>query len=199
MSSFRDYTFNATEVTAICTDTANSNYLWIAFKKNSDGNCSLRKVSAFDLSQIYFQMDFAVDLISQMKITNGLIFIAVSHATIMGFAISLSNPLTSQTTINLPGGIVEKPVDIGVGAANVYYLFGGDLSGTNAKIVNVTNSGSFVETIDLLQSAILVKFARGLTVDASENVWVVNDGTPSSLFRVYKISSTWHLAETVLS
>lgn len=198
MSTFRDYKFSATEVSAITIDTANSNYLWIAFKKNSDGVCILRKVSAFDLTQTYFQLNFSVDLISRMKIANGLIFIAVTHATIMGFAISLSNPLTSQTTINLPGGLVEHPVDIGVGATHVYYLFPGDLSGVNAKIVNVTNTGTFVETIDLLQSAILVKNARGITVDGSENLWTVTDTDPANLVRVYKVSSTWTLAETPL-
>lgn len=201
MSNFRDYKFSLKEVSAICADEANGEFLWIAFKKNSSGVCVLRKVSAHDLTQTYFTLNVSVDAINALQIFNGIIFLAVDHSTISLFAYSISNPLTNSYTVNRPAGITENAIKIGVGAANVYYLTPGLLSATTAKLISFSASPipTFVETVTLQQSAINVTNAKAITVDGSENVWVGTNTSPVNLIRAWKVTGVWHLSESIFS
>lgn len=199
MSNFKDTKLNLSLITAMAIDTHNSNYLWVAYQKNALGVVLLQKVSALDPTQVYFNVYVPVDGITSIKVKNNLVFVACQHSTIFGYAYSNTNPLTSWTYINRPIGVIENPIDIGVGATNLYFLTPGNATGEVAKIINITQNNSYVETISIQATALQANNAKAITVDGSENCWVVTDANPSSLFRVYKVSGIWYFAETVLS
>jgi len=186
--NFRNYNFDKNQVTALATDTVNGEFLWIAFAKDATtGKCTLRKVSAHNPNQVFYNINLSVDSIVRLKIKSNSIYVAVEHSTIMGYKILTTNPLTSQVPINRPISIVENPIDIAVGATYVYYLFPGDTSGENTKIVQVDTDGVIEETIDLYQSAEIVINARSITYENS-NLWVITYTDPVDLIRVYQNS-----------
>lgn len=199
MSSFRDFKLSLAEITAIAIDTHNANYLWIAYKKNSSGVVLLQKVSAYDPTQVYFNISVPVNGINAIKLKNNLVFLACDHSTIFAYAYSNTNPLTSWSFTNRPSGVHESPVDIGVGSTHLYFLTPGSISGEVAKLINIDQNNNFVETITIQTSGLQANNAKAVTVDGSENAWVVNDAAISSLFRVYQTSGgMWNFAETVL-
>lgn len=200
MSFFRDYQYDLTEVTAICVDTTNSNYLWLAFAQNNNGICLLKKVSAFDLSQVYYTVSVAVTRINAMVVTNGLIFLAVTHATIFSLAYSVTNPLTTFTSINKPVGVTESPTAITTGnSAFVYFLTPGVASASVSYVVQVTNVHVYSATIELLVSGVMVRDASSITIDGSNNLWVTTNTRPTNLIRVWKVGLVWNIEETVLN
>ena len=186
--NFKNYNFDKKQVTALATDTLNGEFLWIAFAKDtSTGKCTLRKVSAHNPNQVFYTVTLAVDKITRLKIKDNSIYVAVEHSTIMGYRILTTNPLTSQTVILRPVSIVENPVDIAVGDSYIYYLFPGNISGENSKIVQITTTGTVEETIDLTQSAETVIKARGITYENS-NLWIITYTSPVNLVRIYTLS-----------
>ena len=202
--TFQDYKYGLTKITSIAIDTNNGNYLWLAFAKNSNNVCLLKKVSANNLSQVYYTVSVPVNSINAMVVVNGYIFLAVTplssgtYLNVFSWAYSVSNPLTTWNYINNPVGVDESPIGIGVGSTNLYFLTPGIISAEEAKIVSITTSNVYVETINLSQSAILVRNASCITVDASNNLWVGTNTTPSNLIRVWKPSSIWEIEETSL-
>lgn len=199
MSTFRDYQYNLTDVTAVCVDTTNSNYVWIAFAQNSNGVCLLKKVSAYDLSQVYYTVSVPVTKINSMAVTNGYIFLAVTHATIFAMAYSLTNPLTTFTTINYPSGIVESPIQVLVNGTSVYFLTPG-LSTHDATIVITSNALVYSSTIGLMESGMSFHSATAFTVNSTTgDFWVVASTTPVKLLRVYQIyGGSWNFALSLL-
>lgn len=208
MNYFRDYKYGITQVTAIVVDTTNANYVWIAFSQNSNKLCLLKKVSAFDLSQVYYTVQVPVASINGMVIANNHIFLAVSPEPTSAspnafcYMYSVTNPLTSFTFINRPVGVDENPVALSKGASNVYLLTPGIISATPAKVINVTQLNVFVETIVLQESALLVIEASTIVVDAIENLWVATNQAPSHLIRIFKTAESapdWEFQETILT
>lgn len=196
---FKNYNFDKKQVTALVTDTFTGEFLWIAFAKDTaTGKCTLRKVSAHNPNQIYYSIELEVDKIVRLKIKDDAIYLAVEHATIMGYKILTTSPLTSQTEINRPGAILENPVDIGVGASKFFYLFPGEASAQVAKVVEVSSAFTVVETIELQQSGEEINFARSLTVDSNGDIWIGTYTDPAKLVRLYQISGGLYVFSTKL-
>ena len=196
MSLIKNFNFSEKEVSAIAIDEVSRNFLWIAFKQNTLGNCVIKKVSAFDLYQTYFNVNLAVTEIVKLGPTSPYIFAAVQNNTNYAYRYSLSNPLASPTAMARPSGVNENPVDFVIGTSNIFFLFPGSISGEVAKIVKTSLSGTFVETIDLEQSGDQVLNAKSITIDTNDNLWVVTYTDPSELVRVYDPGSGYILQIT---
>lgn len=198
MANFRNYQFNQSEVTAIAIDTYGGQFLWIAFTQK-DGTCRLQKVSAHDLTQVYFTLELEVDSINCMKVLDQLIYIGVTHATDAVYAYYISAPLSYVSIFTKSElSLTESPIAVTSTATYVYFLTPGSESGNEAQIVNFDNAGSTVETINLTESGLLVSNAVSVTIDASDNLWVVTSSNPAELYRVFYESSTWQLQQTIL-
>lgn len=199
MSTFRDYQYSLTDVTAICVDTTNSNYVWIAFAQNSNSVCLLKKVSAYDLSQVYYTVSVPVTSINSMTVTNGNIFLAVTHVTIFAISYSVTNPLTTFTTINYPSGVVESPIQVLANGTNVYFLTPG-LGSNDSKIVIATNALVFSSTVSLMESGMNFHSATTFTVNpATGDFWVAANTTPVKLLRVFQnYDASWNFAVSLL-
>lgn len=197
MAQFNSYQYNQAQITAIAIDTTNGQFLWIAFAKVGT-TCMLKKVSANDISQVYFSQSFTVDSINAIQIIGDVIYIAVTHATIAAYAMAVASPLTIQlpftkTTL----GVDEAPICGTQDSTQIYFLTPGTDSGENAKIVTFDNAGAFVETIDLQESGMTVTNATSFTIDSDSDFWVVTENSPSELYRVFYESGGWQLQETI--
>jgi hypothetical protein len=192
MGFFRDYTYSTTKVTAICTDTTNGNFLWVAFSQNSSGNCLLLKVSATDLNQVYYTVQVPVTCINSMVITNGYLFVAVTHSTYFAFAYSLSAPLTTFLTQFKPTGVTESPVAVATDSSgDAYFLTPGNAAGQYATVVVMNNTFTVLEVLVMNQEGVYVNNAVSLTVDSNTNVWVVTKNSPSYLVRIWLATGGW--------
>jgi hypothetical protein len=185
-------------VTAVCSDTTNGNYLWVAFAAVS-GVCLLKKCSAMNPLQVYYTVSVPVSNINAMVVANGYIFLSVNHASIFSYAYSVSNPLTTFNSMNRPSGITESSVALAVGASNIYFLTPGETTATPAKIVSTTQLNVYVETVQLHVSGFYAVSASGITVDNNANIWVVTHTAPVQLVRAWKVSGVWHIQDTSIS
>jgi len=177
----KNYNFDESAINSFIVDETSGEFLWISFSQDASGNCALQKVSAHNPLQKYFDIDIAVDEITRMYISSSYIYLAYDDDTYIGARYSLANPLTTYTNFSLPVGITEAPIDVLVNGSYVFYLIPGNTSGTNAKIVVLTTSGTYSETIDLSTITNAIAFS----VDDSDNIWVLTNESPSKLVRVY--------------
>ena len=179
----KNYTFNISRVTAIVVDTTTNNYLWIAFAKSSDDGCVIQKVSANDLSQIYYEFTLPVDEITDLHVFDSYLYVTVDDATNFFYKIGVSSPLSDQTEVTIPVGINEVPISIIDDGTDLYVLLPGSAVGENSKICKYDDSPSFVETIDLTA----VNDAVAISLSGSD-LWAVTSESPSNLVRVHELS-----------
>ena len=199
MDNFRDYKFNQSQITALAIDTNNGQFLWIAYAKK-DGLCLLQKVSAHDLNQVYFSIPMDVDSINSMIILGSTLYVAVTHALEAVYLFDVATPLTVEIRFYKEDfSFTESPIAVISGPNKVYCLTPGTGSGDISQIAILDDTGNYVETIDLQQSAIQVKNAISLALDTSNNIWVVTDGDPTKLYRVFFQSGGWIIDETILA
>jgi len=196
---FKNYNYTEKEITAILTDDSGSKYLWIAFAKNTEGNCTLYKVSAHNPYQRFYEFEHTINEIVGMEILGSYLFLAFNDNTNIGYRYLKSSPLTSSQAITIPAGINEIPVDLAVDSVNdkLYFLMPGNASGEIAKITKHTSAGVYEETIELQESGTVVNNARSLTVDANGDLWVVTYTAPAQIVRVYQGSGgLWYFDVT---
>lgn len=190
----RQFNYSTKLITAQVVDESNS-YLWIAFAKNAEGNCILKKVSAFQPNQVFYSLELEVDEIVDMKISGSNIYLAYNDSNYIGAIYSMTSPLTTYLNLNIPSGITEAPVAVEIDNTTLYYLIPGNTSGTNAKISEFTTSGTHVENIDLTT----VTSAQSFSLDsATGDLWVVTYTAPAKLVRVYKSGAVWNYTTTIL-
>jgi len=191
MTEFKNFNYSLQEVSAIVADSTNGEFLWIAFKQNASGNCKLYKVSANNPNQIYFSIDLAVTEIKRMKIDGNYLYVAVEDDTYLAYRYSLSNPLTSNTTLAIPSGVTEAPVDIGIETDYLDFLTPGTASGSVPKIVRVAISTfALDQVINIEVSGEDIENASSITVSSGDNIWVVTRTSPSKLIRIYESSGS---------
>jgi len=179
----KKYNYETTKITAIAVDSYNGDYLWIGYAINSNNICKLRKVSAHDFSQIYYEIDLSVSKIVDISFSGGSIYVAVDDDTLMVRIYDVSSPLTISSDVNLPSGINEKPIAIIMNGPEFIALFPGIIAGENAKLCYYNYLGN-IEIIDLNT----ITNASSLTMGSEGNVWVVTSEAPSNLVRVYQLS-----------
>ena len=188
--NYKNYNFGETEVTAIIRQ---NNYIWISFlgaSNHPQGKVTpafplitkLRKVSAFNLYQTYFELDVPVDKIVNLKIIGTKLYATAQDGTYIAVYYSTTDPLATYSYVSIPAGINEYPVDLAVDTDYFYLLTPGDASGENAKIIKYSTASTPVldQTIDLTT----ITGARSIEIDASDNLWVVTYESPAKLIKV---------------
>jgi len=163
------------------------NFLWVAFAQNSDGNCILEKQAKFFPTQNYFSIERSVDKIVEMDLDSSNLYVAYDDATLLGEIFSKTNPLTNTTTISR-GSLVESAVDIKVNGSDLWFLFPGNASGTNAQLRKYDTSGVFQQTVDLIKSGLVVNNASTMTIDDNNDIWIGTFTNPATVVRVFEIS-----------
>jgi len=195
MTIQRKFDYTEPTITAQTVD-ASDQALWLAFSQNGEGNCILKKVNAFDPSQVFYSINIAVTEIVSMIISGSYLYLAYNDTVLMGSRYSTSNPVTSSTDFDRIVGINESPVDVVVDGSDLFYLVPGDISGENAKVIYLSTAGVFQETIDLIQSGDIVTNAKSITVDTNSDLWIVTYTSPTNLVRVYEVASVWYFTVT---
>ena len=141
-----EYTNNK-KLTALKSDSVN-NAIWIAFSIDSDNNVIIERKSAFEPDQNFFTLTRSIDQVTDMDIDSTNLYVSYADDTLLGEIISITNPLTITTTIDIPVGITETPVAVRIDGSDLYFLLPGNTSGENAKILKFNDDGDFIETID---------------------------------------------------
>ena len=188
--NIKNYNFGESEVTAIVRQ---NNYIWIAFlgaSNHPQGKVTpafplitkLRKVSAFNLYQTYFELDVPVDKIVNLKIIGSKLYATVQDGTYIAVYYSTSDPLATFAYVPIPSGINEYPVDLAVDTDYFYLLTPGDASGENTKIIKYSTASTpvFDKTIDLTT----INSARSIEIDTSDLLWVVTYESPAKLVKI---------------
>lgn len=183
MTQINNYNFTESTINTFIIDTTNSEYLWIGFSLD-DGTCTLKKVSAHKPTQVYFSIDLSVTEIVKIIESGNYVYACFDDDSLICTRFSKTNPITSTVDFSIPVGITEAPVDMLISGSNIYFLTPGSISGTNAKIVKFTTSGSYVETIDLAT----VTNAKAFTFSDDSEFWVVTYTSPAEFIRVYEQS-----------
>lgn len=164
-------------------------FLWVAFAQNSEGNCIIEKEFAFNPSQTFFTLERAVDNINNFAIDDTNLYVAYDDTTLFGEIINSTNPLTNTTTISIPSGIVESPIDVLINGSDLWYLLPGNLTGENAKLLRFNTSGSLQETVDLTKSDLTVVDAEKFTIEPiSGDLWIGTNTDPGTIVRVFALS-----------
>jgi len=184
MTIKRNFDYTEPTITAQAVDDS-SETMWIAYSQNSDGDCVIKKVSAFDPSQVFYSIDIAVTEITDMVISDTFLYLAYNDTTLIGARYSLINPLTTSTDFDRVVGISETPVAVVVDGSELFYLMPGNTSGNNSKVIKFSTSGFFDQTIDLLKSGNIVTDSSSFTVDSNSDLWVGTNTSPANLVRVY--------------
>lgn len=175
---------NNKKITAIKADTEND-FLWMAFAKNSQGNCILRKTGKFKPSQTHFSMDREVEEITAMDLNASFLWVAYDDSEYLGERFLKTNPLTTFVKIS-KGSYIESPVDVMVQGSNIWFLLPGNLSGENTKLLRYDATSSiFQEEVDLIKSGITVTDAHKMSADSSGDIWISINANPGSFVRVF--------------
>ena len=140
------FTYTDPVITASKVDNTNT-FLWLAFNKNSDGNCIIEKESPFNPIQTYFTIERAVDEVRNMDLSSSLLYVVYDDATAFAESFSLTNPLTTFTQITRPAGANEAGIDILYDGTDVWVLTPGTASGENAKLFRYNTSLVLQETL----------------------------------------------------
>ena len=165
----------------------NSDFLWVAFAKNGDGNCILEKQARFFPTQTYFSIERSVDKIVALDVDSSNIYSAYDDSVLIGEIFSKINPLTSSTQISR-GSIVESPVDVKVDGGDLWFLLPGNASGTNAQLLRYNFLGVLQQTVDLIKSNETVVNAKTMTIDDNNDIWIGTFTNPATVVRVFQIS-----------
>lgn len=183
------------KITALLVDdTGTGKFIWVAYE-GSGGSTVLQKRNAFDPNQLFFDITLPVDGIVRMVQDASFIYLAVNHSTRIGYRISKTNPLSSQTILNRPTGIVEVPVDLAIISTNLYFLTPGIVTGQLAKVSKMTTAGVFDENVDLTDGMTDITDASGITA-AGTDLWVVTNTSPVYLVRIFPVGATFDVAIT---
>jgi len=179
-----NYNFSEKKVTAIVGDPEGSYYLIIAFAKDGD-YCTLRRVSANDLTQVYSETDVAVDEIKRLMLSGNYFYSVVDNDTLFGTRYYKFSLIATTYNFTKPAGITENAVDVVTDGSFIYYLTPGSASGEVAKLIKYSTYGTYVETIELQKSGEEVRNAKSITIDSSGDFWIITNTSPSNLVRVF--------------
>src|SRR6185295_15652191 len=127
-------------------------YVWVAFAKNSDDVCILEKQFKFQLNQTFFSIEKEVNEILSLDLDSSNLYLAYDDSELLGEILSLSNPISFTTEIEIPGGITESPVDVHVNGSDLWFLIPGNDTGSNAKLLLYDTFGTFQLEIDLTRT-----------------------------------------------
>lgn len=177
------------KITAIVRD---GNYLWLVYKNAT--SCQLKKVSIFDPSLVYYDIEITVDEITRMKVSGNYIYLAVDDDTYIGMRLKTSDPWGDWNNINIPTGINEKSVDVAITGNNWFLLTPGELSGENAKVIKIDET-TYDETIDLTT----VFNASSMTIDDFDNLWVVTNELEAKVIKIEESSGGFYSYSIIYS
>lgn len=195
MSIIRRHTYSENKITAQCRD---DDCVWVAFLGSSD-SCTLQKRSQFNPAVKYYDITITASEITRIKVLGNYIYCSLDGDTNIGLRMGKSDPSGNYNYITIPSGVTEKAVDVTINSDETfwYLLTPGVISGEYAKVI-VVNDTAFSETVTLNESGINIRNASSMTIDASDNVWIVTDTDPISLIRFYD-SGGYIFSETELT
>ena len=156
--------------------------MWLGVLES--GVAKLRQVSTFNTKQIFFDIETNFTEIKRILVSGSYVYLALDDDEYIGARYNKTNPLSSYNYLAIPSGVNEGAVDLTLDGSNLFLLTPGNASGENAKVIKFVGT-SFDETIDLSVGNPIVQ-ATSITVDGSNNLWVVTYESPARLVKIYE-------------
>ncbi len=177
------FTFSENQITAIHRE---GEYLWIAFL-GTGGISYLYKVSKYNPNVRYFDLNIQADKITKITDNGSYIYLSLDDDDYIGMRLSKTSPLTSYFYYTKPVAITEEAISLVVGDYT-FLLIPGSISGSDAKLLRFSKtSNSLLGTITLTG----INNARAITIDDSNNLWVVTYTSPTTLVKIE--DGTWNV------
>lgn len=186
--SIRRFSYSDNKKITALKKQVDDSFLWIAFAQDSDGICFLEKQSVFSPDQTFFSLERLVEKIVKIDSDSSFIYLAYQDSTLLGEIISVNNPLTNTTEIDILSGLEEFPIDVKVNGSDLWFLLPGIISGSNASLLRYDTDGNYVETVDLGQSGRIVTDAVSMVIDSNGDIEIVTDTSPATTVRVFELS-----------
>lgn len=188
MSKIRRYTFTGKgKVTALYVDQTNLR-LYVAVQNNS--GCQLLIKSATNPNDTLYTITVDCDVINGIAGDSSYVYLALDDDTYIGGRVSKSSP-TTPTYINIPSGVNEPAIKVALGTY-LLFLTAGDDSNEYARVLRYNSSTLVLVTNYELQGGDGdINYARGMDVDASDNVWVCTYTSPTKLVKINSDFSTY--------
>jgi len=98
-----------------------------------------------------------------------------------------------------PVGYTETPIAITQTNSYVVILTPGSNSSETAKLYLYSLAGVYSTTIELDTSGIPITDAVSVTKDASNNIWIITNESPSRLIKVWYAAPVWRYTVTTLA
>lgn len=187
MTNIRRFTYTDPTITASI-ENANDNTLWLAHAQNGAGNCLIKKVVGTSPDQLYLTVTRAVDSINDMKLSSTYLYLAYTDTVTFAERMSLTNPLTTYTSVTFPSGVIESPVACAIQGSDIWFLTPG-LSGNYAKLIRYNTSMVWQQTVTLDDVGFEVTDAVDVCVDSNGELQVITNTDPSTFVRVYDTGS----------
>lgn len=188
MPIFRSFKFDLTDVTAMVADESSTRFIWAAFELDATVGLLLKKLDAFDLDQLFSEVQIDADKIVELIDDVNFIYGAVEDDINIGFRVLKTTPVTTITNFTIPIGVNEFPIDIVLDGIDLFYLTPGNASGEFAKVIKMDNAGTLDQVITLDESTKPINNAKSITVDTNNNLWIVTANNPTELIRLFQDS-----------
>lgn len=195
MSNIRHFNFNIDDVTAMVND---GEYTWIAFQ-GSNNSCTLRKVSSFDLNEVFYELTPPVNKINKLIVTSSDVIGVAESDTYSLIRYDKLNPLNNSQLVTKTV-VTESPVDLKINGTNLFALYPGIASAENAKLQRfIVSTLALAETIDLAKSAEEIRNANSMDIDDNGNIWIVTFESPSVLVKVFSSGGGYDFVSYIIS
>lgn len=197
MTTFRRFADgDLPRVSNIATDDAG--YLWISYEKDTDGICHLKKCSATDLNQVYFDIEIEVDSIVDMKIKGNYIYTLYNNDSVVLSRYNLNNPFTDTTDFAKPFGI-PNPLELAISDSNVLVLLPDPSGIVSNRVLVYAPSSTYQQVLILSDYDVSVSDVSSITSDDDDNFWLVTYTNPAKLIRLWFASGGWNFQLTSIS
>jgi len=179
------------------------NYIWYATGVNALGKCHLIQASPSNLSQVYFDIEITTQSIVDIVESSGRLYVLFDGNKSVGGYVTIAQrfsavaPTVALSTFKYPvASSWLNSKTILVHSSYVYILGTGD--GDESKIVKYNYTGTLQEIIYLDQSGVYIDNVVSMTVDNTNNFWIVTNDNPVNLIRVWYSGGDWRITQFVL-
>jgi hypothetical protein len=193
MTIIRRFVANTTKISKILVDD-DSEYLWIAYHRDSSGICHVKKVSAHDIDQVYFDIQISAQSIVDLAIggsgTQKSLGVLYNDDSRVLTTYATEAPFNTELDFEKPFGI-PNPIALTITDDNIFVLLPGTSSGERARVLIYDLFTEFDTVIDFDESGESVYDATDIVADSNNNVWVITHTTPTQLIRIWFASGGW--------
>lgn len=181
MSIVKRFTFtDKGKITALHID-QNAMRLYVAVQNNT--GCQLLIKSATNPKDTLYSIDISCSAINDIRGDSTHVYMSLVDDTHIGCKIQKASP-TTPDYISIPSGVNEYPIRVAVGTY-VQFLIPGNESSEYTRVIRYNKTDLTLDSnYELIGGTDDIKYATGMDVDSTDNVWVCTYTNPAKLIKI---------------